>query len=84
MSKSGPVDHDDDGNPVPLPADGSDLAQLIQLLEYARVRGFRVGPLIQIGGIAVQVRDLRQHEGRRDTDDAPDPGPWARAGHTED
>lgn len=74
-------DSDDDGNPLALPAADSDVGQLIYLLEWARLRGFRVGPMIQVGDLIVQVQDLRQTEGRHDRDDAPDRGPWAEAGH---
>lgn len=76
------VDHDDDGNPLALPDAASDVAQLIYLLEWARIRGFRVGPTIQVNNLIVQVSDLRQAS-RRDRDDAPDPGPWAAAGYEE-
>lgn len=66
---TGPIDSDEDGNAVPLPPAESDLAQLIQLLEYGRRRGFRIGPAVRIGKLAVQVQDLRQTEGTmRDMD----------------
>lgn len=78
MKPTGPIDSDEDGNAVPLPPVESDLAQLIQLLEYGRKRGFRIGPTVQIGKIAVQVADLRQdeHTGR----DEPQVDAWAAAG----
>lgn len=63
MKPTGPIDSDEDGNAVPLPPAESDLAQLIQLLEYGRKRGFRIGPTVQIGRLTVQVADLRQTEG---------------------
>lgn len=50
----------DDGNALPPPEPGSDLASAIYLLEYGRKRGFRIGPQIQVGGIILQVRDIRQ------------------------
>jgi hypothetical protein len=56
----GPVEWDQEGDPVPQPAKESDLADLIQLLEYGRRKGFRVGPMVRIGKITVQVSDLRQ------------------------
>lgn len=77
-------EHDEEGRPIGAPTSGSDVAQLTYLLEWARIRGFRVGPMIAVGGLQLQIRDLRQHEDRRDPDDTPDPGPWARAGHTEE
>lgn len=64
MNLTGPVEHDEDGNDLPVPSAESDLGQLIQLLEYARLRGYRIGPTVQIGKITLQVRDLRQAEGR--------------------
>lgn len=63
MKPTGPIDSDEDGNAVPVPPAESDLAQLIQLLEYGRKRGFRIGPTVQIGKLTVQVADLRQTEG---------------------
>lgn len=80
---TGPIDSDEDGNVVPVPPADSDLAQLIQLLEYGRRRGFRIGPTVQIGKLAVQVADLRQDEepGRAGLDD---PGPWKAAGYDGD
>lgn len=74
MNSTGPVDHDDDGNTVPVPPVDSDLAQLIQLLEYGRKRGFQIGPAIRVGSIVTQVRDLRQKEGGPEL--PPDDGGW--------
>lgn len=51
---------DDDGNVLTPPEPGSDAANAIYLLEYARKRGFRVGPTLKIGDVVMQVRDLRQ------------------------
>ena len=70
-----------DGHPLPQIDPSTDVAQLIYLLEYARARGYRVGPTIQVGGLTVQVRDLRQTEGRAGADDPPDEGPWKAAGY---
>lgn len=82
---SGPVDSDEDGNTVPVPPAASDLAQLIQLLEYGRKRGFRIGPTVQIGALTVQVADLRQDKVERiGTPDENDPGPWRAAGYEGD
>ncbi len=51
---------DDDGNVLSPPEPGSPVAQIIYLLEYARARGFRIGPSVQVSDTIVQVRDLRQ------------------------
>lgn len=56
----GPIAHDEEGDPLPQPAPESDLADLIQLLEYARTKDFQVGPFVQVGKIRVQVADIRQ------------------------
>lgn len=78
-----PPDADDDGNPLALPDPTTDVGQLIYLLEWARIRGFQVGPMVKLGRLVVQVQDLRAREG-----DAPsmpaDLGPWHAAGYTED
>lgn len=76
-------DSDDEGNPLALPDPKSEIGQMIYLLEWARLRGFRLGPILQIGETIIQVSDLRQREGRRDPDDKPDRGPWDAAGYTE-
>lgn len=51
---------DEDGNALPPPEPGTDVAHAIYLLEYARLRGFRIGPALEIGVIKMHVRDLRQ------------------------
>ena len=51
---------DEDGNVLPPPEPGTDAANAIYLLEYARKRGFRLGPVIRVGAIEMQVLDLRQ------------------------
>ncbi len=61
---SGPLDHDEEGNALPRPEPGRDLDDLIQLLEYCRRRGFRIGPMVRIGKLTLQIQDLRQTEGR--------------------
>lgn len=75
------IDHDDDGNPLAVPDPTSNVGQLIYLLEWARQRGFRVGPTIQIGDLVVQVQDIRQASASHA--DEPDPGPWRQAGYVE-
>ena len=78
----GPVEWDDEGDPVPQPAKESDLADLIQLLEYGRRKGYRIGPVVRIGKITVQVADLRQHVGDG-LDLAPEPSIWEEHGYPE-
>ena len=46
-----------------------DVKALIHLLEYGRLKGIRIGPMVQIVDTVVQVRDIRQTEGRKDIDD---------------
>lgn len=60
-----------DGEPLVVPEPGTDVAHLIYLLEYARRRGFKVGPNVQLGSIALQVHDMRQIE-EGDLPDEPD------------
>ena len=52
---------DDEGNTMPVPGqEASDVEKAIYLLEYARLRSFRIGPTLKGGDLVVQVRDLRQ------------------------
>jgi len=37
-----------------------DVSQAIRLLEYARSRGFRIGPELHVGVVHMQVADLKQ------------------------
>lgn len=78
----GPVEFDEEGEPVPLPPSGSDLAALIQLLEFGRRKGFEFTGGLRVGTITVQrVRDIRQAERgakERDLDTMPDI--WAQHG----
>lgn len=76
------IDADDEGNNLPVPPADSDIGQLIYLLEYGRQRGFRIGPTVQIGNVIVQVSDLRQHEGRAQSE-TPEPTIWQQNGHDE-
>lgn len=76
-------DADSDGNSLTPPAPQTDTERLIYLLEWARLRGFRLGPNLQIGDLVVQVTDLRQTEGRGGGGEL-DEGPWAAHGHKED
>lgn len=76
----GPIEFDEQGDPVPVPPAGSDLAALIQLLEYGRRKGFLIGPAIRVGSIVLQVRDLRQPEAEGHAPADPEPSIWARHG----
>ncbi len=60
---------DEDGNVLPPPEPGSPVGQLIYLMEYARKRGFQIGPNVQVDGVIVQVRDLRQAAQQQHTDE---------------
>lgn len=51
---------DDHGNALPPPEAGTDVANIIYLLEYGRTRDFRIGPIVKVGETTVQVLDLRQ------------------------
>lgn len=68
---------DPDGNTLPAPPVGTNVGDLIYLLEYGRKRGFRIGPTVKIGEVTVQVRDLRQERqmSLENQQDAPDLDP---------
>ncbi|MGN6107240.1 MAG: hypothetical protein ACTHU0_19185 [Kofleriaceae bacterium] len=67
------------GETFPLSPDDH-VSRLIILLEYARRRGFRIGPTVQVGDVTLAVRDLRQDDrSERDGSD-PAPGIWEQAG----
>jgi len=75
----------EDGTEIEPPPKGSPVEQLMILLEWARVRGFQVGPGVQIdadGSVTAQVRDLRAATERGPADD--DPGVWRAHGHDDD
>ncbi len=76
---------DDDGNALPAPDPTSDVGQLIYLLEYARLRGFELGPTLQIGNTVVQVKDLRQRAEQfdRETTKVSERSIWQENGHDE-
>ena len=61
-----------EGETLVVPEPGTDVAHLIYLLEYCRRSGFKLGPQVQIGSIAVVVTDMRQLEG---ADESPLAGP---------
>lgn len=48
---------DTEGNVIPPPDASSDVARLIYLLEYCRHRRFRLGPIVQVGDVVVNVVD---------------------------
>ena len=68
---------DEHGNPLPEVDPMSSAGQLIALLEYCRRRQFRIGPMVKIGDVMVQVQDLRQDDGR-DLPDMPEDPELAR------
>jgi hypothetical protein len=59
------MSHDENGNPVPEVDPLSSAGQLVALLEWARRRNFKLGPMVKIGDVMVQVTDLRQETGHR-------------------
>jgi len=76
---------DEDGNEMVAPDPTSDVGRIIYLLEYGRARGFRIGPVVQVGDAIVQVRDLRQ-PAAKDEDDktkpvVQEPTIWQQAGY---
>lgn len=71
-----------DDEPLPVPDAGTDVAHAIYLLEYARRNDFRVGPMIRVGSLIMQVSDLRQNASGA-KDNAVDPSAWAAAGYEE-
>lgn len=50
---------------LPKLPESHDVHAVIYLLEYARARGFRIGPVLEIGTVRLQVADIRQamHDG---------------------
>lgn len=77
------LDVDSDGNPLNPPDVSTDAGTALYLLEYARVRGFRIGPAIQVGSVTFQVQDLRQTADVKRQAEAPESNIWADHGHTE-
>lgn len=84
ITPPGPVEHDEDGDPVPQPVAASDLADLIQLMEWARTKGYRVGPMVRVGKLALQISDVRQREGKDRKEEEPDRGIFAEHGYSEE
>ncbi len=73
--------HDEAGNTIAIDP-GSQVGQLVQLLEYCRARDFQIGPYVAIDGLVVQIVDLRLRE-RHGRQVVPDVGPWTAAGFPE-
>lgn len=65
--------HDEHGNPLPALDPTSAAYQLVALLEYARVRGYRIGPFVKIGDVVAQVQDLRQDRSSAPSEEHIDP-----------
>ncbi len=74
---------DDNGNIIDPPDPTSDVGQIIYLLEYARLRGFRIGPTVQVGDAIVQVVDLRQQQENARSKEIPEADVWEAHGHVE-
>lgn len=75
-----PID-DGDGNLLPSLDESSDLAKIIYLLEYARARDFRIGPMVQIGDTVVQVSDMRQVKEHEQAQTRAESTIWQENGH---
>jgi hypothetical protein len=69
------LEADEDGNDLPA-VTSKDVLDLIYLLEYARKRGFQIGPTVKIGEVTLQVRDTRLGEAPR----GPEPTIWQEHG----
>lgn len=54
----------DEGEELP-PNPNADVAAAIHLLEYARSRGFRVGPVLEVGSVKMHINDLRQQKNEK-------------------
>lgn len=58
----------------------ADVDAAIRLLEWGRIRGYRIGPQVTIGGMTIMVADMRLHKREAlvdpadddDDEDAPD------------
>lgn len=76
---------DDSGNEIPAPDPTTDVGQIIYLLEWGRLRGFLIGPTVQVGDTIVQVKDLRL-QADRDQKNSPalERTIWQEAGHDDE
>lgn len=67
---------DEDGNIINPPPPDSPVSQIVWLMEYGRLRGFKIGPRVQIGDTIVECTDLRQlAKESKDTKAQPDVEP---------
>ena len=83
MSKRPPSD--ENGNELPPIDPTTDVGMLVQLLEWGRRRGFKIGPTIQVGTVTVQVEDIRLRENARAGEKKPDEGDiYVNAGYDPD
>lgn len=71
--------HDEAGNVIAIDP-GSQVGQLVALLEYCRAKDYRLGPTVKIDGLVVQIEDLRQSDRFGAPKTPPDPGPWPGVG----
>ncbi len=39
-----------------------DVTSAIRILEWARLKGFRIGPILEVGSVRMQVVDLKQEK----------------------
>jgi hypothetical protein len=71
--------------PAPLPATDH-VTRAIRLLEWARAKGVRIGPTLQVGDVIMQVTDMRQRavDGTGGPADDVPQGPYAEHGLSDD
>jgi hypothetical protein len=74
---------DEHGEELAVPPPHSDVMQIIYLLEYARRREFKIGPMIQIGDVTLQVADLRQEANAQKAAAVQETSIWQEHGHDE-
>lgn len=74
---------DDQGNVIPPPAPDHPVMALIYLLEYARKHSFRVGPIVEIGDLKLQVADMWQAREAAGQAAPRELDVWEEHGHTE-
>lgn len=71
---------DENGEEFPPLDPNSDVAKTIHLLEWARARRFRLGPVVQVGDVIINVVDLDQVSVNK-RPDADEVDIWTQAGH---
>jgi len=52
-----------DEMPAPAAPGDRDVDDMMRLLLWGREKGFRVGPVVRVGAVTVQIADLRQAKG---------------------